>query len=274
MKAILVPIALVFLVVGCGGGNDDSSADAAGTTEAHEAAPHWGYAADNGPSNWAQMNDEWATCASGSSQSPIDLGGGISGDVPAAAMNFPPVQLHIAHQEHVLDALDNGHTIQVNYDGGETLNFGDESFKLLQYHFHSPSEHTVNGEHYPMEMHLVHKSDAGNLAVIGVFIEEGAHHAGFDAIWSNLPQTKGDSVHVEGVQTDIDSLLPAGSTSYRYHGSLTTPPCSESVRWMVMTDPIQLDSDQINAFREVFTGNNRPTQALNDREVLTDRTGS
>jgi carbonic anhydrase len=275
MKKAFAFVALLFLVVGCGGGHDAHTPEPGSADASHEdhAVPHWGYAEDNGPARWGEMNEAWSACATGQHQSPIDLGEAKPGDIADANTSFPPVALQIVHQEHVLEALNNGHTIQVNYDGGETLSIGDEAFRLLQYHFHSPSEHTVQGEHYVMEMHLVHKSDSGKLAVIGVFVEEGEHNQAFDAVWQNLPTEKDDKVRVEGVQVDIDDMLPESSTSYRYHGSLTTPPCSEDVSWIVMTEPIQLGSDQINAFRTVFTGNNRPPQPLNDREVVTDGVG-
>ena len=146
----------------------------------------------------------------------------------------------IVHQTHVLDVIDNGHTIQINYDKGETFEIGNESYELRQYHFHSPSEHTINGRHYPMEMHLVHISKDKKLAVIGVFIEEGRHNEVFDTIWSNLPKQTGQEVHLENVQVDIDDMLPKIKATYRYSGSLTIPPCSEGVRWFVLKTPVAL----------------------------------
>ena len=257
-------------LLACAGGpeEDPASAPAAKPSEAH-----WGYEEANGPARWGELSTEWTTCGTGRHQSPIDLGSATTGDVSATTMKFPPAKLSIVHQEHVLEALDNGHTIQVNYDGGETLSVGDETYRLLQYHFHSPSEHTVEGKHFPMEMHLVHKSTAGDLAVIGVFLEEGEHNPAFDALWRNLPDRKGERVDLRETDSDIDALLPETRSSYRYDGSLTTPPCSEGVRWIVMTEPVQLGSDQISAFRKVFYGNNRPTQPLNERRVATDRVG-
>jgi len=270
MKKDLAFIALLLLVVGCGGGHHTSHGE---DSHGDHADPHWGYGVDDGPARWSTMSEAWSVCAEGQLQSPIDLGDATLADNPATNMSFPPADLHIVHQEHVLEALNNGHSIQVNHDGGETLSIGEESYELLQYHFHSPSEHTVRGEHYPMEMHLVHKSDSGKLAGIGVFIEEGEHHDAFDAVWRNLPLEKGESVRVEGIQVDVDDMLPESRACYRYQGSVTTPPCSEDLPWIVMAEPIQLDSDQINAFREIFTGNNRPPQPLNGRKVLTDRLG-
>jgi carbonic anhydrase len=121
-----------------------------------------------------------------------------------------------------------------------------------------------------MEMHLVHVSSAGELAVIGVFIEEGEHNAAFEPVWSNMPTEPGTETLIEHVQVNIDDMLPSDTTSWRYQGSLTTPPCSEGVRWIVLETPIQLDAAQVKQFRDVFTGNNRPTQPLNDRSVVTD----
>jgi carbonic anhydrase len=278
MKHLLVCLALALLLTGCGQDRDvsgEQADDVAGGQDEEaihstEAEVHWGYGQDNGPAHWGKMNAAWSTCATGMKQSPIDIANAMSGDKLAISMNFEPADLQVVHQEHALKALDNGHTIQVNYDGGENLALGEQSYRLLQFHFHSPSEHTVDGEHYPMEMHLVHQSESGELAVIGVFIEEGAHNQGFDDVWQNLPDEKGEKVHLQSIMLNVDNMLPENGTNYRYHGSLTSPPCSEGVGWIVMTDPIQFDAAQIAAFQSVFTGNNRPTQPLNDRDLVVD----
>jgi carbonic anhydrase len=231
---------------------------------------HWGYESDNGPSNWGKLNPDWALCADGTQQSPIDISGARREKFDLMELEFPTASLKIVHQTHVLDAIDNGHTIQINFDSGETFKIGSESYALRQYHFHAPSEHTVNGRHYPMEMHLVHLSKDKKLAVIAVFIEEGQHNETFDTIWTNLPKKTGQEVHLENVQIDIDHLLPENHATYRFSGSLTTPPCSEDVRWFVYAEPIELSQDQIKVFQETFQGNNRPTQPLNDRVLLYD----
>ena len=231
---------------------------------------HWGYEADNGPSRWGELNRDWVLCAMGKHQSPIDFRGARLKKFDKMKLEIPAANLTIIHQTHVFDVLDNGHTIQINFDKGETFTIGNVRYELRQYHFHSPSEHTVNGRHYPMEMHLVHISKDKKLAVIGVFIEEGQHNNAFDTIWSNLPLETGQEVHLENVQVDIDDMLPENKATYRYTGSLTTPPCSEDVRWFVYVEPIQLSRDQIKAFQKKFRGNNRPTQPLNDRTLLYD----
>jgi carbonic anhydrase len=248
------------------GKRSDETADG----EQKDNQVHWGYEPDNGPSNWGRLNRDWALCAEGKHQSPIDLTGARREQFDEMVLEFPTANLKIVHQTHVIDAIDNGHTIQINFDKGETFKVGSESYALRQYHFHSPSEHTVNGRHFPMEMHMVHLSEDEKLAVIGVFIKEGRHNKAFDTIWSNLPKKTGEEVHLENVQVDIDHLLPQNKATYRYPGSLTTPPCSEDVRWFVYAEPIELSRDQLKVFQKIFQGNNRPIQPLNDRTLLYD----
>jgi carbonic anhydrase len=234
----------------------------------------WHYEGDEGPAHWGTISPQFASCQSGRAQSPIDIVAPPPRDTSdALVLKFAPTSLRIVHHEHVADAINNGHTIQVNYSEGDTLTVGGRAYQLVQYHFHAPSEHTVNGKRFPMEMHLVHTTADGQLAVIGVFISEGARNAAFDPIWANLPVTKGVEHHLEHVTVDVDALLPHARTTYRYEGSLTTPPCSEGVQWFVMTSPIALSAAQIGAFTALFHGNNRPVQSLNERPVLTDKVG-
>jgi carbonic anhydrase len=237
----------------------------------HHEDPHWSYEGEAGPANWGTLSAKWSPCGEGKSQSPIDIDQTMQAELPEMRANFKPAQLKIIHHTHIADAINNGHTVQVNYTEGDMLSIGEEQFQLLQYHFHSPSEHTVGGKHYPMEMHMVHKSAEGKLAVVGVFIEEGQQNAAFDPIWSNLPKSKGTENHFENVTVDVSNLLPASTTTYRYDGSLTTPPCSEGVKWIIMTTPIQLSAQQIGAFQDLIKGNNRPVQPLHGRSVVTDR---
>ena len=147
---------------------------------------------------------------------------------------------------------------------------GDVSYQLVQYHFHNPSEHTLAGRRFPMEMHLVHRSSSGQLAVVGVLIEEGWRNLAIEPVWANLPRAKGVETHYEHVKVDVDALLPAVRTSYRYDGSLTTPPCTEGVKWIVLTMPIELSAEQINTFTRVMHDNARPVQPLNGRAVIAD----
>ena len=249
-------------------GTAPPKAEAVGAS--HEG-PHWSYQGDTGPATWGTLSAEWSPCGDGKNQSPIDIDQTVRADLPEMKAQFPPASLRIIHTTHVADGINNGHTIQINYTEGDVLTIGDEQFKLVQYHFHAPSEHTVKGQHHAMEMHLVHASPAGKLAVIGVFIDEGTHNAAFDPILSNLPATTGSETHIENVMVDVNELLPSNVESYRYDGSLTTPPCSEGVKWIVMTTPIQTSAEQIAAFRAIMNDNNRPVQPQNARAVETDR---
>ncbi len=233
--------------------------------------PVWHYEGAEGPANWGTLSPKFAACGEGTSQSPVDIADTVVGtEALELKTDLQPGALKIAHHEHVADGINNGHTIQINYEGGDELRIGNDTYALVQYHFHNQSEHTVKGTRFPMEMHLVHKAPSGKLAVIGVFIEAGAHNAAFDPIWNNLPTQKGVETHYPTVNVDVDQLLPTSRASYRYDGSLTTPPCSEGVRWIVMTTPIQLSAEQIKAFTAVIHDNNRPTQPLNGRPVLTE----
>jgi carbonic anhydrase len=267
----VVVMLLAMLVAACGKSEQAAGEKtAAGEQTAAGEALHWSYEGATGPANWGTLSAGWAPCGTGTNQSPIDIHETSRAELAAMRTKFEPATLKIVHNEHVADGINNGHTIQINYTNGDSLSVGSETFQLVQYHFHSPSEHTVHGMHHAMEMHLVHKSAEGKLAVIGVFIREGEHNAAFDPIWSNLPATKGAETHLEHVNVDVSQMLPAGSESYRYDGSLTTPPCSEGVKWIVMAHPIQMSADQIAAFRKLIHGNNRPVQPLNGRAVVTD----
>lgn len=233
-------------------------------------ATHWTYEGEKGPQFWGKLAPDFSLCAEGKSQSPIDIEKTAPASLPKLRAKFSPANLRIVHHEHMADEINNGHTIQVNYSEGDTMTIGDTSYELIQFHFHAPSEHTVHGKHYPMEMHFVHKAPSGALAVVGVFIEKGAHNAAFEPIFSNLPTQKGVESHFEHVQVNVDDFLPHSNKSYRYDGSLTTPPCSEGVKWIVMQSPIQLSAAQIHWFTSRIEGNNRPVQPLHHRLTVSD----
>jgi carbonic anhydrase len=280
LRARAAAAALAFGVAACGAPPAEQARSATPATPQATTKPSvapaasdpvWHYEGAEGPAAWGTLSPKFAACGEGTSQSPVDIASTVAGTEPLELKtNLLPGALKIAHHEHVADGINNGHTIQINYEGGDTLTIGNDVYTLVQYHFHNQSEHTVKGRHFPMEMHLVHKAPSGKLAVIGVFVEEGAHNAAFDPIWNNLPTKKGVETHYPSVNVDVDKLLPTNRASYRYDGSLTTPPCSEGVRWIVMTTPIQLSADQVKAFTAIIHDNNRPTQPLNGRPVLTE----
>ena len=236
---------------------------------AQEAAPHWDYE-EHGPATWGTLSPDYITCAEGHSQSPIDLTNAELSKAPEVRASYKPASLRIVHNIHSADVVNTGHSVQVNFPQGDSLTIGDTTYSLVQFHFHGPSEHTVDGRHFPMEMHLVHVSADKRLAVVGVLIEEGKFNKAFEPIFANLPSKKGVETHLEHVTVDVQMLLPRNTSSYRYDGSLTTPPCSEGVKWIVLKAPVQLSAGQIKAFSAVLSGNSRPVQPLHGRTVVLD----
>jgi carbonic anhydrase len=239
---------------------------AASAAQAHTS--HWSYEGDTGPAGWGSLSPEFVACAEGATQSPIDI---VSASAAAASLKSGSATLGIDPHERVTDVVDNGHTIQANCVGTGSVTLGGKAFDLVQFHFHSPSEHTIDGKSFPMEMHLVHKSADDSLAVVGVLIEEGHDNAAFDSLWAHLPAAEGQDVRLPELAAVVDHLLPAKRDFYRYDGSLTTPPCSEGVKWLVMKTPIALSHEQIAKFRAVIHDNNRPTQQLKNRVVASGR---
>ncbi len=227
----------------------------------HSEKVEWGYGAENGPDVWDQLSPEYILCAAGTRQSPIDLVNPTPAQLPAIVFNYRPTALNIRH---------NGHAIEVASTAENWIAVDDTRYELLQFHFHAPSEHTLAGKPFAMEMHLVHKSTDGTLAVLGVLIERGSDHAAFNALWAHLPSTPGEVRRIEHVAINPCDLLPSARRTYRYDGSLTTPPCEEGVKWFVLTTPIELSEAQIAAFTAIVHGNNRPLQPLNGRKLLVD----
>jgi carbonic anhydrase len=273
-----VALAALFATA-CGGGPDELDAAARHTPRtstrpsvAAAGEPEWHYEGPTGPEQWGTLSPRFVACGAGAAQSPIDIAvPAVATPVAALGLRGRSAALRIAHHEHVADGINNGHTIQVNVDDGDTLSLDGSAYALVQYHFHHPSEHTLGGRRFPMEMHMVHRSEAGGLAVVGVLIAEGADNPAFAPVWANLPVAKGVETHYAHVQEDVDAMLPAVRTSYRYDGSLTTPPCTEGVRWVLLNVPIELGAAQIRAFTELIGDNSRPLQPLNGRTVATDR---
>lgn len=233
---------------------------------------HWGYEADDGPEKWASMSSEWSLCGEGREQSPIDLADPAPTELPAVKIDTPSDQeVEVLNQKGVIDALDNGHTIQINTKSAEKMTVGDKAYALAQFHFHAPSEHTVDGRHFPMEMHFVHRAEDGALAVVGVLIEEGTENPSLAPLWEQLTRAPGTQATVRIPPEFAEHLFSGEATgAYHYRGSLTTPPCSEGVSWYIRRTPTQLSKDQIAAFTAEYNHNNRPVQALGDRTLHLD----
>jgi carbonic anhydrase len=219
---------------------------------------HWGYSGEAGPANWAKLTPDNSACT-GRNQSPINLTGFIEADLKPLAFNY---------QAGGQEILYNGHTVQINYAAGSSLEVDGTAFNLVQFHFHAPSENHVNGKSFPLEAHLVHADKDGNLAVLAVMFEEGAENAGLAKAWAQMPQ-KVDEKQTLSATLDVDDIIPADRDYYRFNGSLTTPPCSEGVRWLVLKAAATASKEQIEAFAHVLHHpNNRPLQAVNARPVL------
>jgi carbonic anhydrase len=237
--------------------------------------PHWSYAQGEGPANWAELSPAYALCGEGHMQSPINLVENPETDLahdgaPVShriAFEYRASPLRIVRQSHIADVLNSGHTIQINPEGESVLELDGERFRLVQYHFHAPSEHTLDGRRFPMELHAVHQSESGELAVVGIFIQSGASHPTIARLWAHIPESEGLVDHHEDVEISPGALLPDTVHVYRYSGSLTTPPCSERVRWVVIAEPIEFSQEQIETFEKFYSGNNRPLQPLNGRKI-------
>ena len=237
---------------------------AAQSPSAPPAAPaHFSYEGEDGPAHWAELDPSYATCADGSAQSPID----ITNPTPADLVD--PV---FAYTTGEVNVVNNGHSVQANAAPGSSVTVDGVEYPLAQVHFHAPSEHRINGLLAPVEAHFVNKTADGQITVVGVMIIQGDQP---NAAWAPYVNSLGIAEGADQTtQFDWGAMLPASTLSVRYAGSLTTPPCSEGVHWLILTEPVQLSADQIEAFAAAHTGNDRPLQPLNGRPVQVDDTGS
>ncbi len=238
-------LAIVSVISGCAsmGGGQES---------------RWSYIGDTGPAHWGTLNDKYALCSDGKSQSPVNIAG-------AHGMGLTAIEFSYATAQN-LEIVNNGHTIQVNYPAGSYVVLTGKRFDLLQFHFHSPSENKIEGEHADLVAHLVHKAADGQLGVIAVLFVVGAEeNAILSPVWAAMPLTKGSSNLAQAF--DINALLPEDKGYYNFSGSLTTPPCSENVNWNVLSTRGEVSQAQINAFTQIFPNSIRPVQPLNGRMI-------
>jgi len=228
------------------------------TAMAHGGA-HWGYSGEKGPENWGKLDADYVTCATGMKQSPIDLASFVEAELKP---------IDFAYKPGTTEILNNGHTVQIDYAAGSSITVDGHVFELKQFHFHAPSENTITGKQFPLESHLVHADKDGNLAVVAVMFEMGRNNALLSPLWMKMPDKAGDS-NALPKPYDVSAMLPSGRDYYRFDGSLTTPPCSEGVLWLVIKQPAIASKPQIDQFTKVMGHpNNRPVQSLNAREVL------
>ena len=232
-----------------------------GATPGARLQAHWAYEGEGAPANWAKLSSHYATCATGRRQSPIDIRDGIRLGLETIRFEYKPTQFRI---------VDNGHTLQVNVGEGLAMQVMGKRYELTQFHFHRPAEERVNGKLYDMVVHLVHKNDEGQLAVIGVLLEKGGEHPLIQTLWNNMPLER-DMEMSPAEPIDLMQLLPENRAYWTYMGSLTTPPCTEGVLWIVMKQPLPVSADQIAIFSRLYRNNARPVQPANGRLIKESR---
>jgi len=243
--ALVIAACAVLLLSGCKGA---------------KSKPEWGYAGDGGPAFWGDLDPDFALAQEGTRQSPID----IEVNETVFTLADPPA---VTYGPTAATIVNTGRAVQVDCGPASTLTVDGRAYALEQFHFHAPSEHTIDGRHAPAELHLVHRDAESRLAVLAVLIEEGAEHPLLGELWESAPAERGAARPGAEARVDASQLLPASLGSFRYSGSLTTPPCTEGVAWIVLREPIRASAAEIAALRRVHDGNNRPTQPLNGRTV-------
>lgn len=220
---------------------------------------HWGYTEDDGPKEWANLDERYSICEDGKNQSPINIVNPIDANLS---------DLLLQGEAKATNFVNNGHTIQVNFNSGNYLTINDKKFSLKQIHFHTPSENQIDGKSFPMEAHLVHADSYGNLAVIGVMFENtNEDNITLNKLLRNIPESTEEK---QEIKSDIIGyeILPENKEYYTYNGSLTTPPCTEGVKWIVMKNPVSASKSQLEDFKTVMPKNNRPIQKTNSRYIL------
>ena len=237
-----------------------------GHTLAESAAPahlgeaHWSYEGSTGPQAWGQLKPDFNLCAAGRRQSPINID-------ESATLRGPAEPIHFDYPASSATVVNNGHTIQVDVVGDNAITVRGSTFKLLQFHFHHPSEERVNYQGFPMVAHLVHRNAEGQLAVVAVLLESGAANPVVHKVWTHMPLDAGDRVRMPAGSVEMGELLPKDQRYYQFMGSLTTPPCSEGVLWLVLKQPVTVSREQLRMFAQLFPNNARPVQAMNGRAV-------
>ncbi|MBK8014858.1 MAG: carbonic anhydrase family protein [Deltaproteobacteria bacterium] len=259
-SSLFLPLMMMYA---CASSNHDTmKAEHSAKAEHAPHSAHWSYVGENGPQNWSSLDPRFEVCGAGEHQSPIDLKDAEKEDLRNLVFHYQPSALKM---------VNNGHTVQMNVDPGSYMEFDGVRYDVLQYHYHAPSEHTVNGRHYDAEIHVVHKNAEGQLAVVGFLMESGSENSAFEPILAALP-AEASSTAEATKKVNVSDLMPPVLGAYRYSGSLTTPPCTEGVSWFVLSTPVQLSKAQIEQFEAVYEGNNRPTQSAEKISLTMDST--
>lgn len=222
----------------------------------------WSYEGETGPERWGRMRPEWAVCASGTRQSPIELTGGIAVDLEPVVFDYRPTRFLIS---------DVGHTLEVHVGEGLGVHIRGQRYELEHFQFHRPAQERIGGRSHDMSIHLHHRDPEGRMAVVAIQLEAGDQPQPLiQTLWNSLPLDRGDH-YMPTAMIDPSALVPVNPAHYLYMGSLTTPPCTEGVVWVVMKDSISVSRGQMRIFERLYPHNSRPVQALNDRLVLESR---
>ncbi|HET6554818.1 MAG TPA: carbonic anhydrase family protein [Dyella sp.] len=232
-----------------------------------DATPHhWSYSGESGPTRWSAMDAQFTTCGNGKAQSPIDLESRDAKKGKAGEFN-------IDYEKGDVALVNNGHTVQANVsDAKDTVVFDGDTYRLAQFHFHSPSEHTTDGTRFPLEIHFVNDDAHKRVLVVGVMVKLGSENESLAPVFHSLPakSRNGPDHASKAIPVDLASVLPGNHEAFVYRGSLTTPPCTEGVQWVVLSHPIQMSKEQIASFSKLFPDNHRPLQKINGREIDDD----
>jgi carbonic anhydrase len=255
MKKTLLSFAFISLIATISA--EEIPVKAPSNTEHHAA--HWGYKGESAPEHWGEMSDKFTLCSTGENQSPINIKSNFDVELPAITFNYTAKPTKI---------LNNGHTIQIDIAAGSDISVDGKTFQLKQFHFHTPSENTIDGKIYPLEAHFVHRSaDIKQYAVVAVMFEEGAANPILEKIWEKMPVKARTSVKFDPL--DYTQLQPKDKDYYRFNGSFTTPPCTEGVYWHLLKKPLTASKEQIETFFAILHHpNNRPIQKTGARIII------
>lgn len=229
------------------------------TVGAAENSESWGYNGQKSPEHWGKISPEFSLCETGKNQSPVNIQGALK------ALYSDPILKFQAGKQQIIN---NGYTVQINVSRGNTLRLDDDIFELQQFHFHAPGENEIDGQQFPLEGHFVYNNKEGSLLVLALMFTEGKVNPQLTNAWQQMPDKRGQDALLKR-PVDIKALLPKDVGVYRFSGSLTTPPCSEGVTWMVLKQPVSASAEQISLVRSVLKyANNRPVQPLNGRVII------
>ena len=256
LKYSTLALATLILSTGCSPSAESVKKE---TKVVKHQSKHWGYTGEIGSAHWGELHTDFHMCSEGKQQSPIDVNATKDTQLP---------RLKLSYTKAAKDIINNGHTVQVDIEDGNTLTIDGYPYTLKQFHFHTPSENHIQGKSFPLEAHFVHETPKGRLAVISVMFEEGTANAALNRIVKSFPLAHNQKKKIDLSSQYVNVMLPVDTSYYKFMGSLTTPPCSEQVQWFVLKKPLTASKEQIAAIhKEIGMNNNRPIQPTNGRSI-------